>query len=59
MTASSETRDAIREANKRRKNCPKCGSANVEVRSDLNDDAHFAGVRYKICRACGHEVRVR
>jgi hypothetical protein len=51
-------KDAIRESNRRRKNCAKCGGK-CELLSGLNDDAHFPSVVYKRCTACGWEVATK
>jgi hypothetical protein len=55
---STEQRDAIRERSYRRKNCSKCGGT-CELLSGLDDDAHFPGVVYKRCTACGWEVATK
>lgn len=52
---TTEERDAIRERNHRRANCPKCGGA-CEQRTGLNDDGHFPDLTYKRCTACGWEI---
>lgn len=50
-------RDALRERNRRRTGCTKCGAMSVEVLdgAQLDSTSHFAGMKYKCCRACGHE----
>lgn len=55
---TTEERDAIREGNRRRGNCSKCGGA-CELRTGLNDDTHFPSITYKQCTACGWEVATR
>jgi len=47
-------RDALRERNRRRGNCPRCGGGRVE-HFLADDEAHFAGIVYARCPACGHE----
>jgi len=54
MTKTTEDREAIREANRRRKNCSKCGGP-CELLTGLDDAAHFPSVVYKRCTACGWE----
>jgi hypothetical protein len=55
---TTEQRDTIRENNRRRKNCSRCG-APTRLLSGLNDESHFPGVVYKCCDGCGHEVATR
>lgn len=51
-----ETREKIRElARNRSITCSCCGGTNTERKDDLDDDTHFPGVVYIICRSCGHE----
>ena len=49
---SDEHRDAIRQANRRRGNCGKCGSVHVEIR-DGSEIGGFPGLKYRYCGACG------
>ncbi len=59
MTAkSTEERDALRERNRRRKNCGKCGGT-CELLTGLDDEAHFPSVVYKRCTACGWEIATK
>jgi ribosomal protein L40E len=54
----SEQRDALGARNHRRAyGCQHCGSLNTEFLdgAKLTPEAHFAGVIYKVCRACGRE----
>lgn len=52
-----EQRKAIGDRNRRRAHkCPRCGSPNVVDRDNLDDEAHFPGVTYRTCYACGHEA---
>jgi len=55
---TTEERDAIRESNRRRKNCAKCGGA-CDLLTGLDDDAHFPSVVYKRCIACGWEIAMK
>jgi len=56
-TMDDEQRDALRERNRRRAySCSRCGASIEEIDgSQLSKDAHFPGVVYRVCRACGHE----
>jgi len=50
-----DQRDALRERNRRRANCSRCGG-HVQYIDGKNLDriAHFVGIIYKLCGACGH-----
>lgn len=57
-----EAKDALRERNRRRANCSRCGGPCVlKDGADFGplDDDHFAGITYKVCTACGHEAVVK
>lgn len=58
MAKTTEDRDALRERNRRRKNCSKCGGR-CELLTGLNDLGHFPSVTYKRCTACGWETATR
>jgi hypothetical protein len=58
MTKTTEDRDALRERNRRRANCRKCGGA-CELLTGLNDEGHFPSVTYKRCTACGWEIATK
>ena len=58
MTKTTEERDALRERNRRGKNCSKCGGG-CELLTGLADDAHFPSVVYKRCLACGWEIAMK
>lgn len=58
MTKTTEERDALRARNRRRSNCAKCGGE-CAMLAGLNDDAHFPGVVYKRCTACGWEIATK
>jgi Na+-translocating ferredoxin:NAD+ oxidoreductase RNF subunit RnfB len=55
---TTEERDAIRDRNRRRKNCSKCNGT-CELLSGLNDADHFPSIVYKRCTACGWEIATR
>ena len=50
-----EQKEALRERNRRRGNCPKCGNTMRELTTDeiMRRDDTLAGLRYKQCGACG------
>jgi hypothetical protein len=52
-----QQRQEISERNRRRaRSCPRCGSPEVDDRDDLDDEVHFPGVWYRVCRACGADT---
>jgi formate dehydrogenase maturation protein FdhE len=57
-----EQRDALRERNARRRNCPRCGNPSVrdltETEIARRDDT-LAGIRYRTCGGCGHTWSLR
>lgn len=57
---NGDQKDALREHNRRRGNCAKCGGQTVLVDgAELDRTTHFAGIKYKVCNACGYEVPTR
>lgn len=54
----TEGRDALRDRNRRSKNCGKCGGV-CDLLTGLNDDTHFPSVVYKRCAACGWEIALK
>ena len=50
-------RDALRERNRRRARCLKCGGPLERFQAD--DEAHFAALVYVRCRGCGWESPVK
>lgn len=58
----TDAKDAIREANRRRGNCPKCGNAHVReltAEEKARRDDTFPDLRYRQCPACGHTWRAK
>jgi len=52
--------EAVREANRRRAGCARCGGARVRfIEGKDSDQGRFPGIVYKVCDACGHEVVTR
>jgi hypothetical protein len=55
MAMSDEHRKAVQDANRRRGNCPNCGTHLFgRVIKDGSEVGGLPGIKYKVCDSCGH-----